>query len=1041
MNCKLTAPAIAGKIEFGFESGDLQGWKIVDGAFEKPISERVFVRNMPDVKIGREGRYFLSTLDLADGKDSESQTGIICSPVFKLNGPKISFLIGGGLYPDTYIALCSEDGAELLRAGGTWNDNMRRVFWDVTDWVGRNVYFKLVDRNMGPCGYISIDDIHADGDIDPILTTEIHGSFADNELARAKMDQLSSEEHKSRCARHKEDLHSDKYLFDRGKSTVYAGENLKAISLPVGGVGAGCILIDGSARRHWQIFNNFTQVSVPNSFFAVRVKSPEATPFVRALQAAPVGPFAAMKSLTFRGEYPFGWYDLSDPDSPVQISMETFSPLIPMDEKNSAIPCAIYNITAENHGKHSVEVSFLATQQNAVGYKGDDVIQDRFYAGYGGNSTQVLQLAGATILHMTSNAKPDAPGSGDMALAAFGKDVIATTDWKDIESLAEDFGNTGYIRGPKNSGPTLPGETVDGALAVPFKLKPGEKRTVTFVLTWHFPNVKHGIPGWGDSGNMYSNWWPHALGVAQELTVKLSDLTDRTRLYHDTVYASNLPYWLLDRITSQVAILRSKTFFWNMNGYLGSWEGCGESIGVCPGNCTHVYQYAQACARLFPDIGRKLRAQELSFKNEASKDGAIIARQGGGGVDDYATDGHFGSILSTYREHLTSSDGEWLNQQWPRIKQAMDYAITTWDADEDGILSGLQWNTLDNSLSGSTSWMGMLYLASLAACEKMAIIKSEPEVAARYARIRELGQAKQDQTLFNGDYYIQLPNPTPGRDYGTGCCIDQVVGQWWANQLDLGWLYPKEHVRTALLSLFKNNFHGDFYNITQTPRKFVDENDAGMQMITWPYGGRPDSEQCTMYVDEVMTGFEYSASAAMIQAGLLREGFTVARAIHDRYDGRLRPNLTAGDNASWGYSGNPFGDDECGKFYGRAMSVWSILLACQGFIYDGPAETIGFKPVWKPEDHASFFTAAQGWGLFTQKQSARQQVETIELKYGSLNLSKMIFEMKSDWHSVSMKLAGVSVDASCSTDGKQVSVICLKPVAMKTGQLLEVVFR
>jgi len=97
-----------------------------------------------------------------------------------------------------------------------------------------------------------------------------------------------------------------------------------------------------------------------------------------------------------------------------------------------------------------------------------------------------------------------------------------------------------------------------------------------------------------------------------------------------------------------------------------------------------------------------------------------------------------------------------------------------------------------------------------------------------------------------------------------------------------------------------------------------------MQMITWPLGGRPDPGHSIIYADEVMSGFEYSAAAAMVQAGLLREGFAVVHAAWLRYDGRLRPNLSGG---AWGYSGNPFCDDECGRFYARPMSIWSMLLA------------------------------------------------------------------------------------------------------------------
>ncbi|HUT79333.1 MAG TPA: glucosylceramidase, partial [Polyangia bacterium] len=207
----------------------------------------------------------------------------------------------------------------------------------------------------------------------------------------------------------------------------------------------------------------------------------------------------------------------------------------------------------------------------------------------------------------------------------------------------------------------------------------------------------------------------------------------------------------------------------------------------------------------------------------------------------------------------------------------------------------------------------------------------------------------------------------------------------------LGWLYPPGHVRSALGALFRHNFRPRLRDYRQAPRKFVHDDDAGMQMITWPKGPRPSGH--ILYADEVMSGFEYSAAAAMVQAGLLREGLAVVRAASLRYDGRLRTGLTGSDTASWGYSGNPFGDDECGKFYARPMSVWSMLLACQGFVYDGPAGAIGFRPAWKPEEHASFFSGAEGWGLFTQKRAGRTQTERLDVRYGKLRVRTLLFEL------------------------------------------------
>lgn len=819
------------------------------------------------------------------------------------------------------------------------------------------------------------------------------------------------------------ELLSDPALLGRGQPTVYRGDYLGAIRFTLGGIGAGSIQINGRAQREiWQIFNNYTQSEVPNSFFAVRVKSGDGPAVVRALQTAPVGPFPAMRELSFRGEYPLAWYTFDDPGLPVKVSMEAFNPLVPLAAKDSSIPCAIFNLTAENPSDRPVEVSFLATQQNAVGYLGNAPIQDRAYAGYGENKNEVLRDPKAVILSMTSAGPKTKPGWGDMALAAMTPEASGTAAWESLESLAVEFGSSGVVTGPAASGPTPAGRTIDGALTVAFRLGPGQKRTVPFVLTWYFPNVKHGTDRWNCEGNMYANHWPSALGVARDLQPRLGDLTERTRLFHDSVYASNLPYWLLDRITSQVAVLRSQTCFWGKDSYFGAWEGCNLDCGCCQGNCNHVWHYAQAHARLFPEIARLMRAQEFRYQ---AANGAIPHRQ----FKEFpACDGQCGAVLNSYREHLMSPDRKWLDANWPAIKQAMEYVIVTWDKNEDGVLAGPQWNTLDGALGGSTSWLGTMYLAALAAAEKMAALENDPQAAKRYAAIRTSGSKLQDETLFNGEYYIQLPDPEGREDYGTGCSIDQLLGQWWADQLDLGRLYPLEDEQSALKALFKYNFRGNMHGLRQLPRKFVADDDPATQMITWPKGPRP--AKCILYGDEAMTGFEYAAAAAMVRAGLLREGLCMTRGVWIRYDGRLRQGVAHG-----GFNGNPFGDDECGKYYARAMSVWSLLLACQGLVYDGPAGLIGFRPVWKPEDHASFFTAAEGWGMFAQRRTPESQTARIDLRSGKLRVTTLVLQIPEGTKpsQIAVQSQGQAVPSTFAVDRQDVRITLEKPLTVEAG--------
>ncbi len=858
------------------------------------------------------------------------------------------------------------------------------------------------------------------------------------EEARADIERKRREE-AEKAARERaaklEALMHDPALLADGAQTVYAGDHLTGIYFGLGGIGAGSVQMDGKAERPiWQIFNNFTGGPIPNTFFAVSAKAAGGQAEVRALQKSAAGPIAGMKSLTFRGEYPFAWYDFEDDALPVKASLEAFTPLIPMRAKDSAIPCAIFNLTLVNPGKSEVEAAVVGTQQNAVGYSGGPVLS-RSHKGYGGNCNRVAKQAGALALHLTSDGDRAATAWGDMALLVIGAGATGAASWAGAAALRDQLAAQGKLAGPDEAGPSPAGETIDGAVCQTVKLKPGQSKTVTFVLAWYFPNAHHGNTGagWGHEGNQYAKWWPDALAVANEVVSRMKELTENTRRFHAALYETNVPYWLRDRLTSQLGVLRSKTCFWAGDGYFGGWEGCGQADGCCHGSCTHVWHYAQAHARLFPELGRKMRELTYSYQRP---DGGLPHRHPN---VETATDGHLGDILGAYREHLCGTDQAWLDALWPKVKKAMEYAIGRWDKDEDGVFGGAQWNTLDDNLGGSTSWMGTLYLAALAACARIAEMHGEADLAKRYLKIHAAGAKNQNDTLYNGEYYIQIRDAKPYRDYGEGCHIDQVLGEWWANQVELPTAYPADRVRSAMKSLVKYNFRASMKGVPQSPRKFVSDEDACLQMICWPKGERP--VPAMLYGDEAMTGFEYAAAATMVQFGLIREGFLVAKAVHDRYDGRIRQNLTPGDSASWGYSGNPFGDDECGKYYARAMSVWSLLLACQGFIYDGPAGVIGFRPVWKPEDHRSFFTGAEGWGVYSQKRSAKRLEAALAVRFGHLKVREVRLDV-AEGHQprkVTVKLGAQTVPATLKADGAHVSVVLAAEATVDEGLTLSVV--
>lgn len=853
-------------------------------------------------------------------------------------------------------------------------------------------------------------------------------------------------------------------LIERGTMPEYRGASLEAISMPLGGIGAGCIQINGNGElARWQIFGNHEPQRIPRCFLAIRAGGGDDRSIVRTLQTVRGGPFAPMAGVVFRGIYPIGCHEYVDDELPVHVRVESFSPLIPLNTRDSSIPCAVFRVEVENPTPRPVRVSLLASQQNCVGYRGTDAIEEQKHPDYGGNCNRATRTDRATRIHMTAVASDAAavkmggtaePGKasesesgreiartgearrkpGDLVLAVHDPSARALAGYATWDSLTRWWESARKEAEPMPvaAGPTKQGETLNGALASEFELGPNEKRATVFVLSWHFPEQKLGSSLWGGNGVMYANWWDSAAAVADYLEKDLPRLARETSLYRDTLCDSTLPYWLLERVSSQVAVLRTPTCFWTADGYFGGWEGCSPAKGCCPGNCNHVWHYAQAHARLFPEIARLMRAQEFRYQEP---NGAIPHRQP---KSHPACDGQCGAVLNSYREHLLSKDDRWLSENWPSIRRAMEYVIAQWDRDEDGCLSGPQWNTLDGNLGGNSSWLGSLYLAALRAAEEMARLRDDVAAAERYRAIFARGSASQDKLLFNGEYYIQIPEQKAYQDYGQGCHIDQVLGQWWADQLNLGEIYPRPRVQSALRAIFAHNFRADFRGVRQAPRVFAAAEDAGTQMICWPRGDRPAGH--TQYADEVMTGFEYAAAAAMIGNGLLREGLTTARAVHIRYDGRRRTGLTGGDYASWGYSGNPFGDDECGKFYARAMSSWSLLLACQGLFVDGPRGVLAFRPVWQPENHRSFLITAEGWGTIGQEVKAGRAVVVVDIRYGSLRVNELVLKPQIAARQVRTAASLANRTLSCTSElaADRLTVRFPEPLLIAAGERLTV---
>ncbi len=655
--------------------------------------------------------------------------------------------------------------------------------------------------------------------------------------------------------------------------------------------------------------------------------------------------------------------------------------------------------------------------------------------------TRLAQLAGA-VYDPPAGQPIDAPSFGTMCLASPDPQAAALTTWTDEAALLNHPTGSARavpegLRAPSDSpwtDPTPAGRTINAALRVDRTVGPGQAAEAVFVIAWHFPNQHYPHNHWRPEGGrtqpvgvMYANWYADAGAVARAVVTGLQRLRAGTMAYRDALFDTTLPQYLVDAVAANASIPRSPTCFWTRDGTFYGYEGCSPGGGgCCPMNCNHVWNYAQTVAHLWPALERDMRVTELDYHQ--TDDGAIHHRvsvpRDRARPNHPAADGQCGAVLKAYREHLRSADRRFLDDHWEKIRRAMDYAIRTWDTDGDGVMEQPQFNTYDREIFGQNTFVSSLYLAALRAAENMARLCRDDGAAARYRDLFEKGRRKIAETLFNGEYYIQAADRIE-QGYGTGCWSDQVVGAWWARVLGLGDILPPEQVRSALAAIFRHNWLWSMegFEGTQRFREFADGQDKGLLCGTWPRGGRP--EDPILYRDECWTGVEYQVAAHKLYEGQIEEALAVVRGVRQRYDGTRR---------------SPWNEIECGDYYVRAMSSWSLLTAAQGFRYDGPAGEIGFDPRLSPDDHRSLFTAARGWGRFVQRRRDRRQECRVEMIAGRLDLAVLRLGLPAEARSATgrTRIDDRPLSVEIAVSDSKAEVRMTPPIAVTAGQTLQV---
>ena len=161
---KIPAKPSSRSVSLDFESGKLEPWEIIKGKFGHIIGNRAhFFRSQ--VEYNKQGKHYLTTLEGSKGakKGSDPQTGIIISPFFIPKGGKMTFRVGGGNGPTTYVALCTEDGKEVETTRGINHQVMQKASWDLSKYTDKKMFIKIVDQSTEGWGHVTADNFQFDG--------------------------------------------------------------------------------------------------------------------------------------------------------------------------------------------------------------------------------------------------------------------------------------------------------------------------------------------------------------------------------------------------------------------------------------------------------------------------------------------------------------------------------------------------------------------------------------------------------------------------------------------------------------------------------------------------------------------------------------------------------------------------------------------------------------------------------------------------------------------------------------------------------------
>jgi non-lysosomal glucosylceramidase len=785
--------------------------------------------------------------------------------------------------------------------------------------------------------------------------------------------------------------------------------------IALGGIGAGCIELRKDGRFYnWTIFNNFPKETGPkfvlpegededpmasNLFFKVRYEIEGEEPKIKLLQlpssineggemaAAYIFPWMeAVDQIDYAARFPFAKLSFSDVEMPFDLEMEAWTPFIPHDVKNSALPLVFFDFTARSKSDKHVHVMLLMVGRNNAGFD----TSERFY------TTAIKESVAAKSVSMSCGGMDEKASTwGQITISSLAADTTYYSGWSHLHPYYEqvlrnrtlpDIDDTLGTEGMKSPVPAwLPRtggrnhvdpktgkkKVHDAALyctlAKSFELNAtGAQVKHSFLYCWNFPNLyaetvsrelSHTI-----EGHYYSNYFETAGDVAEYAIAQRDDLLKRSREFLFNFFDSSADSFVLEQVNSHL-----NTFVTSgrlvKSGDFGILEGLSSTWSWGPIATIDVMLYGTASViALFPDLQKATMRCHQRVQSEKGEIQHGLLKNFHSGEDNTAGISHRLDLPGQYvilvlRDFLWTNDKEYLRELYPSVKKAIDYILDhrSFNGDQIPIMRGIE-SSYDNfPMYGYSAYIVSQWLCAIASAVLAAEVMGDLTARSKYEAILTRTRERMEEKLWNGRYYrLYNDDDTSGGkgDRSEACLTDQLVGQWMAHTSGLGHLLKKENIDAALKNILLENYKPGF----------------GLRNCSWPGTKYWSDIAPDIWVDQGNTcwsGVELAFASFLLYEGFYNEALNVIRTVDQRY----RKN-----GLYWTHQ-------EFGGHYLRPMSSWAVLNGLLGFSIN--RGRLRFDPQLKQRSFKLFFATPSGTGHFLKEKNK----VALRCKTGTLTFS------------------------------------------------------